>query len=449
MKRRLYALAGWLALLAAPAALADRVPQVHAITGVRIVVGPGQVIESGTLVVRDGLIEAVGAERRHPGRRPRLEAREGHPLSWPDRVLPPDGLAGRRQGRDRPRRSTPTPLIRPERDATSDRLERSRDRQAARSRLHHRGDLAQEGRPARRKRARSSWAAAACRDNLLRRHLAQNGALETSGGRGEGYPSSLMGAVALLRQTLYDANWQVDAQAALAKKPAQRRPGIQPGAREPGRGGRRQGENRPRIARTCSTPCGSPAIAKEFGLDAVAGGERRGVQAAGRGGRHRLPADRAARLPQSARTSAKPTTSPIDLATLRHWNDAPDNPRQLAAAKIKYVFTANGLAEPKKLHEMAAQAIERGMTSRPGAGRLHHPARPVARHRRPGRHPRGRQSRQHRGGERRPLRQGNQDQRGFRRRPALRGQGIQEADRRAGRRMVAHRRRRQRPDRRP
>ncbi len=32
-----------------------------------------------------------------------------------------------------------------------------------------------------------------------------------------------MGSVALLRQTLYDARWQVDAQAALAKKPAQRR----------------------------------------------------------------------------------------------------------------------------------------------------------------------------------------------------------------------------------
>ncbi len=36
-------------------------PSVHALTGARIVVKPGTVIDSGTIVIRDGLIEAVGA----------------------------------------------------------------------------------------------------------------------------------------------------------------------------------------------------------------------------------------------------------------------------------------------------------------------------------------------------------------------------------------------------
>ncbi len=35
-------------------------PRIHAITGARIVTAPGQVIENGTLVLRDGLVEAVG-----------------------------------------------------------------------------------------------------------------------------------------------------------------------------------------------------------------------------------------------------------------------------------------------------------------------------------------------------------------------------------------------------
>jgi hypothetical protein len=49
--------------------LRQPVTDVFAVTGVRIVVGPGEVIESGALVVRDGIIEAVGARDRHSGRR--------------------------------------------------------------------------------------------------------------------------------------------------------------------------------------------------------------------------------------------------------------------------------------------------------------------------------------------------------------------------------------------
>ena len=42
--------------------LRDASPRVHAITGARIVPAPGVVIERGTLVLRDGVIAAVGAE---------------------------------------------------------------------------------------------------------------------------------------------------------------------------------------------------------------------------------------------------------------------------------------------------------------------------------------------------------------------------------------------------
>src|SRR5262247_1396430 len=48
-----------LALLSLPASAAT--PRVHAIVGARIVTGPGQVIENGTVVMRDGVITAVGA----------------------------------------------------------------------------------------------------------------------------------------------------------------------------------------------------------------------------------------------------------------------------------------------------------------------------------------------------------------------------------------------------
>ena len=47
-----------LGLIACPAYA--KTPRVHAILGARIVVAPGRVIEGGTIVMRDGVITAVG-----------------------------------------------------------------------------------------------------------------------------------------------------------------------------------------------------------------------------------------------------------------------------------------------------------------------------------------------------------------------------------------------------
>ena len=48
-------------LLLAPGARAEH-PRIYALTGAHIVVAPGNVVEDGTVVLRDGRIEAVGAE---------------------------------------------------------------------------------------------------------------------------------------------------------------------------------------------------------------------------------------------------------------------------------------------------------------------------------------------------------------------------------------------------
>jgi hypothetical protein len=49
------------AAFAAHSAALAATPRVHAIVGARIVTAPGQVIPRGTIVIRDGVIEAVGA----------------------------------------------------------------------------------------------------------------------------------------------------------------------------------------------------------------------------------------------------------------------------------------------------------------------------------------------------------------------------------------------------
>ena len=68
-----------LALLAAPAAWGGEPEQVEptpgltAFTGARLIIGDGETIESGTIVARDGVIEAVGGERCGRGARGRLD----------------------------------------------------------------------------------------------------------------------------------------------------------------------------------------------------------------------------------------------------------------------------------------------------------------------------------------------------------------------------------------
>src|SRR3954447_25310256 len=46
--------------------LAQNTPAIFALTNLRIVPEPGKVIDKGTIVVRDGVIEAVGADVRPP-----------------------------------------------------------------------------------------------------------------------------------------------------------------------------------------------------------------------------------------------------------------------------------------------------------------------------------------------------------------------------------------------
>src|SRR5207247_1514546 len=53
--------------LLSPRAARAATPRVHAIVGARIVVSPGHVIEHGTIVMRDGVITAVGENAAVPG----------------------------------------------------------------------------------------------------------------------------------------------------------------------------------------------------------------------------------------------------------------------------------------------------------------------------------------------------------------------------------------------
>ena len=68
--------------------LRDASPRTHALVGARLVVAPGQAIERGTVVVRDGVIVALGATavRAVLGRSAPIGATRGQAIQLPDQA---------------------------------------------------------------------------------------------------------------------------------------------------------------------------------------------------------------------------------------------------------------------------------------------------------------------------------------------------------------------------
>ncbi|MFQ5350579.1 MAG: amidohydrolase family protein [Thermoanaerobaculia bacterium] len=195
-------------------------------------------------------------------------------------------------------------------------------------------------------------------ENILRDGFAQFAAFERTR---DGYPRSLMGAVALFRQTLLNAAWYAEAQRAYQRRPGQRRPRFDRS-----------------LAALEATAAGDQLIVlettnavdtlrvaglvDELGLDAwvVGNGEEykwlEPIAAARLP--HLLPVD----FPEDPAVGDEDDLT-VSLAELRHWDEAPANPQRLLAAGVEVAFTSHGLSDPKKLHANLARALDRGLTA--------------------------------------------------------------------------------------
>ncbi|MGE5233440.1 MAG: amidohydrolase family protein [Acidobacteriota bacterium] len=349
-------------LAAAAAALAAKPPRVHALVGARIVVAPGKVIESGTVVLRDGLIVAVGAGVQAP---PDARIWDAKGLTIYPGLIEPYSVRpwpAPKEPDKAPQDGLPNAALHPERDMTlyaADEGTAKKLREAGfTTALVAPKDGILRGRSVVLELGDGSVA-----DNLLRENFAQHASIHPVALRreGGGYPESLMGAVALFRQTMLDAAWYGKAQAAYTRNPAQERPAVEPG-----------------LAALAGVAAGKDLIvfetedvldtlrvaelAREFKLHAAVvgnGEEYKRLEDVKRTGlAHILPL--AFPKPPKIDGAGDPTT---DLEDLRSWDAAPDNPRRLLATGLEVAFTSYRLDEPKKLYDSLAKAIGRGLTA--------------------------------------------------------------------------------------
>ena len=365
--------------------LRDASPRVHALVGGRIVVAPGKVIEKGTLVLRDGVVAAVGVDVAVPA-----DARTWDvsgttlypgfiesqatlflPEAWKPAPLTPPPASAAAAPRAEPATGTRAwnARITPERS-----VERglTPDAKGA-EKLRGLGFTVAHVAPARGifrgQSALLSLGDAPFNQSVVRGDVAQNLTFEFTafgGGGGEiTYPTSLMGSIALTRQTLADAQWYATVHAAWARRAGSTSERPETNAALAALGPVIRGEQLVLFEAVDELDLARARnLAAEFKL-------RLAVR--GTGAEYRvLPALAAAKMPvvlpldfpdvPEIETPEKAVD--VSLDQLQHWELAPANPGKLAAAGVPVALTTARLKKPEsEFWARVRTAVERGLSA--------------------------------------------------------------------------------------
>jgi imidazolonepropionase-like amidohydrolase len=343
--------------------LRDNPSGLHALTGARVVVSPGNVLENATVVIRDGVIEAVGADVAVPaGARPwDLSGRTIYPGfldAFSDVGMPSEIADEEDRG--------PVNWNRQVRSFTS-AADVFSDNGSRTGELRNQGFTTALAMPRlgifRGSAAVVSLGEGNARERILADDVAQGLSMVRDNRAGGGYPTSAMGAITFIRQNLLDADWYDRAHAAWAGNPE--------GLRRPERDRALQalvpvarGE-RPLVVETRSEDdlLRALLLADEFNLD---------LWIQGSGFEYRVldelqgttrPMILPLTFPGTPNVGSPDATLGVSLQQLRHWELAPENPGRLAAAGVRFALTADGLSNGSDFLRNLRQAVERGLDS--------------------------------------------------------------------------------------
>jgi len=360
-----------------------------ALTGAKVIAAPGRVFDPGAVIVRGGVIEAVGPAGRTAipadARVFDLSGKVVH-AAFVDPYVFADRLAGKKpkgpsdeeepQEREResaPPRRTPAPGDHPLASVRAE--ERTVDSLVIRDQVaetyRRLGFAVVHAVPQtgilRGRSAVVSLGEGPVANRILDAETAHCVSLEperfdfASFTRAT-YPTSKMGAVALVRQTLRDALWWKDARAAYAKSPVgQARPTVieAHAALLPAAEGR---EPVFFEATDVLSLLRGGKIAREMKLKAVS---------VGAGDEYRLREQVVASkpdlilrvdFPRPYRLDEEAEWLDVPLERLRHIDRAPSNPKWMKDAGLTFSFTTAGLDDPEDFGRRVREAIARGLS---------------------------------------------------------------------------------------
>ncbi len=325
----------------------------HAITGATVVVQPGQTIENATIIIRDGVIEAVGRDVEVP---PGARVWPGDDLTvYPGLIdtavmVKPDsiqrGPGAHWNAKVHPEWSAADGLLPP---------------QSVRKEMRSLGFTVAAVYPNQGVLRGSGVVIALAEQD--EHALAYDGQAMMAAGfdRGGGYPGSLMGAIALLRQTFYDAHWHAACRRVWQDYPQGNEPPISADALvalEEVVNGRQavlfevsNEHNALRAAR----------LAREFELDLVLLGSgyefRRLEDIVGLGVAIIVPLQ----FPDRPDVSALSSSERVTLRELMTWEQAPTNARRLVEAGATIALTTYRLKKRSDFYPNLRQAVKHGL----------------------------------------------------------------------------------------
>jgi imidazolonepropionase-like amidohydrolase len=355
-------------------ALHENTPTVHAFTNARIVVKPGSVIAKGTLIVRDGVIESVG-ESVVPPADARVWDLSGATMyaglidlasdyGMPKPPQPGSGGGfGQQQAPPAPPKGAAHWNSKMLADARAD-ADFAVDPKTA-EKLRSQGFTMVNAVPQkgifRGTSAFVSLAEAAASNVIAKEGVAQVVALETGGFSG-GAPSSQMGVIAFVRQTLMDADWYRRAWDSYSKKPSQQKPETNNAlaaladaaqGRQPLLMGATDELNLLRAAK----------LGKEFNLNVWILGS--GVEF------RRLEAVKNTKLPiilplnflEAPTVDIPEEAANVSLEELIRWDVAPENPGRLEKSGVPLALTTAQLKDAGTFLAQVRKAIDRGLSA--------------------------------------------------------------------------------------
>jgi imidazolonepropionase-like amidohydrolase len=349
--------------------LRTNTPAVHALTNLTIVVAPGKRIEKGTVVIRDGIIHSAGASVSVP----------------PDaRVWDCSGLTAYAgmidlfsdYGQPKPRPAQPGQQSAPQSprgpnywnaNIRSDfsALENFLPEKEKAEKLRAAGFTALLSIPLQGVIKGSSVLVnageGAVNDLVIARDLFMHATLQPSGTLDD-YPNSLMGRIALLRQTFIDAQWYANAQKIYAKNKNQQRP-----------------EENKSLALLENVVNGSQrmmfettdewnalrasAVAREFNIKPLFLGSGYEYRRLGEIKAVNAPFIIPVNFPEPPDVATPEDAMNAGYEELRHWDFASENPARMKKEGIVFALTANQLKEPDQFRTMVKTAIDCGLNA--------------------------------------------------------------------------------------
>lgn len=351
------------------------IPGVYAITNARVVPVSGPALDRATIVVRDGLISAVGSSVSAPA-----DARiiDGAGLTvYPGLIdaLSNLGVPAPRQQGGGGGGGGPGQAGSPQQLATAPNSLHPAGLQPELRTidiLQFEGDVLDGHRGAgitaavsaprdgifQGQSALINLAGSSAQDMLVRSPVALH--IGFTAPRGQGYPGSLLGVFASLRQMLYDAQRYRDVQAAYARNPR----------------GMRRPDNDPSLAALIPVlskelPVVMLAnsqreieraldLAKEFGLRAYIAGGEEAWKIADHLRRENVPVIATLNYPRRS-ANTNDDADPEPLRVLRSRVEIPENPGRLAKGGVRVAFTSGGLGSMADFLTNVRKAVAEGM----------------------------------------------------------------------------------------